>query len=228
MLILFMRTAILYIFVVLTMRVMGKRQIGQLEPFELVIAILIADLAAVPMEDKDIPLLHGILPIFLLLFFQVFFSYLSLKSIRFRRLFDGTPDILIRNGRIDEEAMYQSRYTLEELLGQLRTKGYVNPSDIEYAVLETNGDVSVIPKSQKRPVNPSDLGIPTAYEGLPTPLILDGHLVKENLRSVGLSVSWLKKELARAGVGETKEVFLALLDTQGELYVQTKDSSTTP
>ncbi len=224
MLVSFVRTFILYSVVVLTMRLMGKRQIGQLEPYELVIAIMIAELASVPMEDKGIPLVNGLVPILTLLFIQVLISYVALKSLWFRSIMDGTPSIVVQNGIVQEKQLYNARYNLNELLEQLRTKGYSNISDVEYAILETSGDLSVIPKSQKRPVNSEDLKIDTSYEGIPVPLIIDGSIQKKNFKEVHLDEAWLTNELQKYGIVRPRDVLLASLDTTGRLYYQLKDA----
>jgi uncharacterized membrane protein YcaP (DUF421 family) len=176
----FVRTLILYIIVIVVMRMMGKRQIGQLQPFELVVAIMISELAAVPMQDTRIPLINGIVPILTLLLAQIALSFISLKSTKARALICGKPSILINNGRINESVLRNEMYTLNDLLEQLRSKDVANIADVEFAILETNGQLSVIPKSQKRPVTPKDLNIPTNYEGLPLDLIIDGDVIHNN------------------------------------------------
>lgn len=201
---------------------MGKRQIGQLEPFELVIAILIAELAAVPMENRAIPLMNGIIPIFTLLFIQVFISVLSMKSLTFRAFMDGSPTIVIENGKICEQELTKTRFNINELLEQLRIQGYVNITDVEYAILETSGNLSVVPKSQKRPLTPSDLKIETNYEGLPVPLVLDGNIQHDNLTEINLTGEWLREELKKFKINDPKEVFLAILDTEGKFFYQKK------
>ncbi|MGB4427682.1 MAG: DUF421 domain-containing protein [Limnochordia bacterium] len=222
MLIVFVRTFIIYAVVVVLMRLMGKRQIGQLEPYELVVAVMIAELAAIPMEDKAIPLVHGLIPIFTLFFIQVCISYINMKSLWFRSFMDGSPSIVIRNGKIDIDELAKARYNINELLEQLRTKGYANIADVEFAILETSGNLSVIPKSQKRPLTPADLHIDTGYEGLPLPLVLDGTIQHDNLSDAGLTVDWLVSELAKLGIDDVNEVFFASLDTQGNLFYQTR------
>jgi len=219
-LIVFVRTVIIYIMVVVLMRLMGKRQIGQLEPYELVVAIMIAELAAIPMEDKAIPLIHGLVPIFTLFFIQVCISYINMKSLWFRSFMDGSPSIVIRNGKIDIGELTKARYNINELLEQLRVKGYANIADVEFAILETSGNLSVIPKSQKRALTPADMGIDTGYEGLPLPLILDGRIQYDNLAEASLSPEWLTAELAKFGIADSREVFFASLDTQGNLFFQ--------
>jgi uncharacterized membrane protein YcaP (DUF421 family) len=221
-LIVFVRTFIIYAVVVVLMRLMGKRQIGQLEPYELVVAVMIAELAAIPMEDKAIPLVHGLIPIFTLFFIQVCISYINMKSLWFRSFMDGSPSIVIRNGKIDIDELAKARYNINELLEQLRTKGYANIADVEFAILETSGNLSVIPKSQKRPLTPADLHIDTGYEGLPLPLVLDGTIQRDNLSDAGLTVDWLVSELAKLGIDDVNEVFFASLDTQGNLFYQTR------
>lgn len=222
MLIVFVRTFIIYAVVVVLMRLMGKRQIGQLEPYELVVAVMIAELAAIPMEDKAIPLVHGLIPIFTLFFIQVCISYINMKSLWFRSFMDGSPSIVIRNGKIDIDELAKARYNINELLEQLRTKGYANIADVEFAILETSGNLSVIPKSQKRPLTPADLHIDTGYEGLPLPLVLDGTIQRDNLSDAGLTVDWLVSELAKLGIDDVNEVFFASLDTQGNLFYQAR------
>ena len=144
MLVVFVRTFIIYIVVVLLMRIMGKRQIGQLEPYELVVAIMIAELAAIPMEDKAIPLINGLAPIFTLFFIQVCISVINMKCLWFRSIMDGNPSIVIRDGKIDIQELTKSRYNINELLEQLRVKGFANIADVEFAILETSGNLSVI------------------------------------------------------------------------------------
>jgi uncharacterized membrane protein YcaP (DUF421 family) len=225
MLILPVRTLILYSLVVLIIRVMGKHQIGQLQPFELVITIMISELAAIPMQDTEIPLLNGIIPIFTLLFIQVSLSLFSLKSPLIRKIICGGPSILIENGRINELELIRLRYSLNDLLEQLRLKNIPNIADIEYAILETSGKLSVIPKSQKRPVVPADLNLSTPYEGIPVLLIVDGKLQRKNMKKFNLSENWLLTELKTNNLHSWNEVFLASLDASGHIYLQPKNRS---
>lgn len=222
MLVVFIRTLLLYIIVIISMRIMGKRQIGQLQPFELAIAIMISELAAVPMQNTGIPLLNGIIPILTLLLAQVFISFLSLKSLSVRAFICGKPSILIENGKIMEEQLVNEMYTLNDLLEQLRIKSITNISDVEFAILETNGQLSVLPKSQKRPLNASDININTSYEGLAIDLIVDGKVIIKNLQKTKLTEEWLKAEMKKLGVSEIEDIFFASLDTDGNLYYQEK------
>lgn len=222
MIISFVRTIILFLIVMTVMRIMGKRQIGELQPFELVIAIMISELAAVPMQETGIPLLSGIIPIITLLIIQLTFSYLSMKSETARQVICGTPSVVIENGRIVEEELQRLRYNINDLLEQLREKDYPNISDVEYAILETSGKLSVIPKSSKRALTPADLEMPTSYEGLPITLIADGVINQENLAAAGLDRKWLLDRLKERGLSDPKRVLFATLNPDGELFLQAK------
>jgi len=217
------RTVLLYFSVLTIIRVMGKREIGQLSPFDLVIAIMIAELAVIPMENVNIPISHGLIPMAVLLIMQVGLAFLCLKSPIIRDLLSGVPAIMVRNGQIVESELRKQRYSVDELLLQLREKGYTNPADVEFAILEASGTLSVIPRASKRPVSPEDLGIPTGYEGIAYPLIVDGQVIHKNLKEIKLDESWLIQELQGHGVSSPQDVFFALIDTQGELYVQAYD-----
>ena len=223
MLITLARTVLLYILVVITMRLMGKRQIAQLEPFELVIAIMIAELAVIPMQDRNIPLINGIIAITTLLFIQVTFSVLSLRSISFRSFLDGRYSLIIANGVIQEKEMRKARYNLDELLEQLRLKSIFSLADVEFAILETSGELSVLLKSQKRTVTPADMKLETTYEGLPLVLIMDGQEMSSELRKSQLTEAWLRTELEKCGIKSPNEVLIASLNTQGELFLQPKE-----
>lgn len=216
------RTLVLYITVVVVMRLMGKRQIGELQPFELATAIMISELAAVPMQDMGIPLLNGFVPILILLTAQITISLLALKSNKLRGVICGRPIVVIENGNIIEENLRKELYNLSDMVEQIRSAGIANIADVEFAILETSGQLSVFPKSQKRPVTPADMNIPTGYEGIPHQLILDGRVIKRNLVSVNHDENWLRIELKRNGINDPKEVLLASLDTSGQLYIQRK------
>lgn len=216
------RTVILYIIVVTVMRLMGKRQIGELQPYELATAIMISELAAVPMQDMGIPLINGIVTILVLLICQFIISFVSMKNNSIRNIVCGKPVVLIENGKIIEENLRREIYNLNDLLEQLRINNTANIGDVEFAILETSGQLSVIPKSQKRPVTPADMGLSTSYEGLSLDLILDGELNHENLRKTDLGMDWLRSELMKKGISSIKNVLFASLDPDGNLYCQPK------
>ena len=173
MLINFIRSIILYIIVLIVMRLMGKREIGQLQPFELAISIMIADLASSPMADTGVPISNGIIPILGLLIMHLIISTINIKSIKAREVICGKPRILIYRGKIDEGALIKERFTLNELQERLRDKDIINISDVEYAILETSGQITVIQKPNKRQTTPEDFGITPDYEGLPYDLVVD-------------------------------------------------------
>lgn len=218
------RTIILFTVVVIGLRLMGKRQIGQLQPYELVIVIMLSALAAIPMENTGIPLVSGLFPIFTLLVAQVALSYISLKSERARGIICGTPSVLIENGKIVEKELYRLRYNINDLLEQLRAKDTPNIADVEFAILETSGKLNVIPKSQKRPIVPADMNLPTNYEGMPVTLVIDGYVFQKNLAKINLDKNWLESELKKFGVNNLKEVLFASLDTEGKLFYQVKSN----
>ncbi len=221
------RTIILYFAVVIVLRLMGKREIGQLQPTELVVALMVADLAAIPMQNTGIPLINGLLPILVLLILESAIAYLNLKSERARALFCGIPSILIRRGKIDAAELSRQNYNLNDLVEQLRSKGYANIGAVEYAVLETNGQLSVLPKAQRRPVNPADLGINPAYEDLPVTLILDGRLNRTNLERIGKDEAWLARGLALQGLPISySRILFAVYDPGGKLLAQAKAGET--
>jgi len=216
------RTIILYLIIVLVLRVMGKRQIGQLQPFELVIILMISELAVIPSQDSGIPLVAGLFPVLILLLLGLAISEIALKSEKARGIICGTPTILINKGQILEAELRKLRYNLSDLLEQLRAKNLPNIADVEYAILETNGQLSVIPKTGKRPVNTQDLKLQVIAEGLPLALIMDGKLQQKNLEKSGVNIQWLNKELAKANVPNIKKVFFASIDSQRKLYIQQK------
>lgn len=222
MLLLIIRTTILYLTVVLVMKLMGKRQVGQLQPFELVVIITISAMAAIAMQNVGVPLINSIVPIFTIMVLQVVLSFINLKSEKARGIICGKPSIVVENGKIVEEELRKLRYNINDLLEQLRAKNYFNIADVEYAILETNGQLSVLSKSQKRAVQPEDLQIQTKYEGLPTTLIIDGEVNYDNLKKINLDEKWLQTELKKFGINDVKEVFFASLDTLGNLFYQLK------
>lgn len=206
MLVLIIRTLILYLLVVAAMRIMGKRQIGEMQPSELVIAIMISDLASVPMQAIDIPLLAGAVPVLTLLVWEVLMSYVSLKSKRMRRYISGEPSIVVYNGHINENELKRLRFNLNDLMEQLRIAGCPDISNVAAAVLETNGQLSVIEKKQEN-------------EGsLPYILISDGEVNENELKRAGKDPKWLKKHIKMP----LEQIFTAVLDDNGKLDIQKK------
>jgi len=217
MLTILIRSLILVCVAVLTFRLMGKRQVGQLQPFELVIAIMIADLASTPMESLDTPLWRGIAPMLSLIVLHQLFTMLSLKSQTLRAFFSGRPTVVIRNGQIDYQALRKLCFNLNDLLEELRTGGVLSPSEVGTAILETSGKLSVFQDSAHRPVCPDDLQLHTGYEGIPLTLIMDGQLERHNLTLSGQKESWLSQRLSENGFQGPNQVLLCYLDTNGQM-----------
>ncbi len=215
------RTIILYLILIVGIRLMGKRQIGQLEPSELVLSLLIADLAAVPMQDFGIPLLMGIIPILTLLCLSTIFSVLTVKSIRFRTLLCSRPSVVIQDGEILVGEMVKNRFTVDELMEELRVAGVTDLSSVKYAVLETTGRISVVPRD--RPATIRDLGREEVDGGMPLILISDGRVLTENLHIRGLSRQWLQEELTKRGVQDASQVFLMTVNEVGGVYFSRKE-----
>ena len=218
-----LRTVILYFLIMTGLRLMGKRQIGELEPSELVLTMMISDLATVPMQDFGIPLLAGVIPILTLLSLSMLLSQLSLLSLRFRELMCGTPSILIRNGKLQQDAMRKNRYTLDELLEQLRGQGYVSVDEVRWAVLENSGQLSMLPWARQRPPTAEELGLTPEEDELPFILINDGRIVRRNLARSGRNEAWLQKELRRTG-HSAGEIFLLTVDGSGKVLCIPKEA----
>lgn len=222
MLVALVRTIILYILIVLALRLMGKRQIGQLQPSELVVAMMLSELASIPMENVGTPLMNGVIPILTLIIAETSFSFLTLKSRRIRKMISGAPTILIEKGQVLEKELERLRFNIDDLLEELRTSGYANILDVEYAIIESNGNLSVIPKSNKRPVTPEDLSIAAPYEGIPFLLIADGKLNEKAMQKAGITIEWLLQKLNEYDIHDIDTVFIATVDSAGKLFVQKK------
>lgn len=224
MLITFIRAMILYLVVLIVMRLMGKSEIGQLQPFELAISIMIADLASVPMSELGIPLTNGIIPILALLVMYMVISFLNMKSVNIRRIMSGQPSLLIYRGKIDEKVLKKERITINELQERLRENNMFNLSDVEYAILETNGEVTVIPKPEKKNLTPQDFNIKPEYEGISYDLVVDGKVMKENLKKIGKDEIWLEKQLKKFNV-DPNDTLIATIDGKGDFFCQRKENS---
>ena len=201
----YMRSIILYLVLIGVIRVLGKRQIGQMEASEFVVTMLVANLAAIPMQDGGIPLFSGVVPILTVLGVELTLSALALRSIRLRRLLCGKPVILIENGRIIQENLRSTRVTLDELAGHLREKDVLEIQSVQYAILETNGNLSVFPYPSQLPVTARDAGIQPKDRFLPVTIIEDGYLFRENLKQAGKDEDWVRQILSeyRACIANT-------------------------
>ena len=219
MLITFFRAIVLYIIVLIVMRLMGKREIGQLQPFELAISIMIADLATLPMAETGIPISNGIIPILGLLVMHLVISLLNMKSTKAREIICGKPSILIFRGKIDQKVLKKERFTINELEERLRDNNIFNIGDVEYAVLETSGQVTVIPKPNKRPTIPEDFNIEPQYEGIPYDLVVDGKVMYKNLEKLGKNYVWLKRQTEKFGI-KPEEALIVTIDGNNQFFCQ--------
>ena len=213
----FWRTTVLYIILIGVIRMMGKRQIGQMEPSEFVVTMLAANLAAIPMEDSGIPLYSGVVPILTVLGVELVLSGISMSSIRFRRILCGKPVILIENGRILRENLLKTRVTLDELTGHLREKDVLDLTTVQYAILETNGNLSVFLYPAEAPASAKDAGIVPRPRYLPVTIIEDGVLMDENLRKAGKDEDWVRRVLGdrRASIPGT---WLLTVDREDHVF----------
>ena len=222
----FFRTVILYLLLVAGLRLTGKRQIGELEPVELVLTMLLSDLASVPMQDFSIPLVDGVIPILTLLSLSTLLSYGSLRSLRLRRLMCGEEAVIIRDGRILQQEMRRNRLTMDELLEELRSQGITDLKAVKFAVLETSGHLSVLPYAGHQSPSARQLGLPVEDNvSLPTVLISDGRLLRRNLPASGKDEAWLRAELARQGAESAEDVFFLSVDERGAVVCLLREAA---
>lgn len=223
MLVLFIRVQIIYFVVLLFLRIMGKRQIGEMQPYELVITLIIADLATVPMSDANIPLINGILPLAILVILHYSITMLARKSIIFRKLVSGQPVIVISPEGINYEALKKLNMNLHDLQESLRQCNYFYFDQIQYAIIETNGKISVVPKSQYAPATAQDVDAKIEEAELPILIITDGKIMKDNLKLVNISESQLNSLFKNLKISKTKDVVVMSLDSSGKMYYQLKN-----
>ena len=218
----FFRTIIVYILLLLVLRLMGKRQIGELQPSELVTTLLLSEIASQPIVDDNIPLVYGVVPVVVILSLEVITSFIVTKSQILKKVFDGTPSILIRRGVLDQKEMKKVRLSLEELIGELRLKNISDISQVEYAILEQNGQLSVIPTAADSAVKAKDLHLSVSENGISHPLIIDGNISEYNLKALGKSEVWLQKTLEKKKIKRIKDVFLLTCDDGDNVTVVRK------
>ena len=217
----FVRSIIIYLIVLIVKRIMGKREIGQMQPFELAISIMIADLASIPMADIGIPIFNGIIPILGLLVMHLIISVLNIKSSKMREIICGKPTILIYQGKIDELKMKKERFTLNELEEKLRSNNVMDIGDVEFAILETSGDISVIQKPNKRTTTPEDFNIMPDYEGIAYNLVVDGRVMTENLKKIGKNYDWLRRQTQKFQM-MPEEALIVTINGKGSMFCQKK------
>jgi len=216
------RTLLLYLVLIVVIRLMGKRQIGQMEPSEFVVTMLVANLASIPMQDNAVPLYTGLVPILTVLGIELVLAALSLKSIPLRRLLCGKPVILIENGSILQENLRKTRITLDELTGHLREKDVLDPRSVQYAILETNGNLSVFPFPKERPATAKEAGVQARKQYLPITLVSDGRLLRQNLKLAGKDEPWVRRILKSKNAA-IETTWLLTVDKGGNMIFYKKE-----
>lgn len=215
----FIRTIIMYFFVVLTLRLQGKRQIGELEPSELVVTIVISEVAALPIQDTSAPLVNSLVSIFLLVILEVLVSFGAYKSFALRKIFFGTPSVFYEKGKINQKEMEKHRFNLHDLMECIRNTGATSLSEVDFVIMETNGNVSVIPTPEKRPLTPEDMGISPSASVLSHIIVDNGHLNLHNLKLLGFDERWLSKQLSAKKISSLDDIFCMTATKNGETII---------
>ena len=223
--IMLIRSIIIYICVLIVIRLMGKRQIGEMQPFEFVVTLIMADLACIPMAELSVPLIHGIVPILTLLIVHFLICFLSRKFMFARYILTGRPAIVVSPKGINYKELKELNMTIDDLMELMRGCDVFNISDISYAIIETNGNLCVIKKAEVEPVTREDMNIKVTPNGLPVNIIMDGCLMKENIKMTGINEKFIMKCMDKAKIKRVKEVLLMTLDNNGEVFIQGKNAS---
>ncbi len=225
-----MRTLFTYFFILVLLRLMGKRELGKMSVFDVVISIMLAEMAVLVIENVDRPAVNFYMPMILISLLEIGMAYVSLKSKKVRDLVDGSAELIIENGEIREEAMRRNRLNLDDLMVQLRQKNIKSLADVEFALIEPTGELSVFPKENKLPATKEDLGIqpknPVStinYTGLPIPLIIDGKIRDEALQRIGQNKFWLIQEIRKRGIKNFKDISFLSIDNRGIIFIDKKD-----
>ncbi|MGA8941416.1 MAG: DUF421 domain-containing protein [Thermoactinomyces sp.] len=221
----FLRTVFIYMFLMFILRLMGKREIGKLSIFDLIVSFMIADISAMVIENLDEPLILGVTSIITLALLQILLSYLTLKSQKVREWVDGKPVMIIKKGKILEKEMARARYNLDDLIMQLREKDIANISDVEFAILETSGKLSVFKKEEKRLAQRGDVKHSLKPFRMPIPLIVEGKVQEEGLQKIGKTRFWLKNEIQKQGFRDFREIYYATVSSNGKLFIDRKSPS---
>ncbi len=215
---------IIYAALILLFRLMGKRQLGDLELSELIVTVLISEVASTPITNPEEPLWVGIVPVTALLGMSMVISLIAVKSVKFRALISGKPALLIVHGRIDQTQMRKNRLTPDELTEALRNQGFLDLGSVEYAILETDGALNIIPSPANRPVTAAQMGLETDDPGYPVMVINDGRVLTENLRILGKDENWLLKQVQAQGLSSPREVYLMTADMAGSIFLAPLES----
>ncbi len=223
MIIVFLRTIIIFLSIIVSMRLMGKRQLGELEPSELVVTVLISDITSHPLENIGSPLLYGLIPIFSLLCCEILISGLTVKSIRFRKFICGAPSIIIAGGKVNQKEMLKNRFTVDELMEELRKSGVMDISAVKHAILETDGSLSILPYASQSPVTPAQMALDVRDNEYPVIVVSDGRVLSENLKVLGRDEKWLNRQLKSRGVSSPGEVYIMSADCEDKIYLAKKE-----
>ncbi|GAA4705410.1 DUF421 domain-containing protein [Brevibacillus fulvus] len=225
-----LRTLLTYFFILMLLRLMGKRELGKLSVFDVVISIMLAEMAVMTIENVKEPMLNFFLPMMLIAVLEIIMAFISLRSKRFRDIVDGTPELIIENGEIREDVMRRNRMNMDDLLVHLRQKNIKNVADVEFALLEPTGQMSVFPKPDKDSVTRGDFHFPppkrsssVKFNGLPTPLIMDGQILEEGLQRIGQNKFWLKQKIRHRGIKKVQDISFCCIDDQGNIHIDIKD-----
>ena len=218
------RAIILYILVIFLVRLMGKRQIGELQPSELVVTFLVSEIASIPMQDNSIPILNSVVALFVLVAFEIFSSVLGMKSNKLRSYIQGHPVIVIRNGTIDYKALKKLRMTVSDLISALRQKDVFDISQVSYAIFETNGQISVLLKPEYRNSTASDVNVYSKDKGMPFAVICDGELIEDMVKESGYDISKIKK-FALGNNIPTEKILIMSVDSDGVAFIAGKDDN---
>ena len=223
MLTIIVRAIVIYILVLFVFRLMGKRQIGQMQPFELVLTLIIADLATIPMAELSVPVLHGIVPLLTLVVVHYFLTLISRNSTKFSNFISGKPVIVINPKGIDEKALHNLNITIDDLFEAIRGAGYFNLEEIQYAIMETNGTVNVLPKSDFSPVVNKDLKLKLEENSIPVTLVSEGKILKNNVNLAGVDKNFIEKFMKKAGIEKISKILVLTLNKSGTVYIQEKN-----
>lgn len=217
---LIIRSVIIYAVVLMLIRMMGKRQIGEMQPFELVITLVIADLATIPMAETALPLIHGVIPLLTIVCVHYLLSFIARKSLKFRKLLNGKPIIVVNPDGIDFEALQSLNMNFNDLMEALRTCDYFNVEEVLYAIVQTNGSLTVVPRAVYAPLTANDMNIEKDESALPIIIVSKGKIVKENLTISKLQEEDIQNALEKANAGAIKDVMFATIDNNGKMYIQ--------
>lgn len=218
----FIRAAIIYVFIIVAVRLMGKRQVGELKPHELVITILISAIAVIPLEENSMPLANCLVPILLFISMEILVSVLSMKNLWFRNLIQGRPIFIIRNGKLDQKKLSEMRFTMDDIVDALRQQGTFDISEIQDAVIETNGTISVLPKAEYKPLTANDVGISVKENGMPVAIIIDGKPISEYFNEYKIKQSEIELVLQTVN-RQPEKIMLLTIDDAGNTFLIDKE-----